>query len=91
MVGIQGSGKSFIAEHYLKRANYDVVSNDKSGGRDKVGKMSRHFVDSQITGFQNFDQITQMSTCGQGEFLLGQLFISPNILVTLSKVKLRVF
>lgn len=36
MVGIQGSGKSFIAEHYLKRANYDVVSNDKSGGRDKV-------------------------------------------------------
>ncbi len=36
MVGIQGSGKSFIAEHYLKRANYEVVSNDKSGGRDKV-------------------------------------------------------
>jgi len=36
MVGIQGSGKSFVAEHYLKRANYEVVSNDKSGGRDKV-------------------------------------------------------
>jgi len=36
MVGIQGSGKSFIADHYLKRANYEVVSNDKSGGRDKV-------------------------------------------------------
>ena len=36
MVGIQGSGKSFIAEQYLKRANYEVVSNDKSGGRDKV-------------------------------------------------------
>jgi hypothetical protein len=36
MVGIQGSGKSFIAERYLKRANYEVVSNDKSGGRDKV-------------------------------------------------------
>ena len=36
MVGIQGSGKSFIAEQYLKKANYEVVSNDKSGGRDKV-------------------------------------------------------
>jgi hypothetical protein len=36
MVGIQGSGKSFIAKHYLERANYDVVSNDKSGSRDKV-------------------------------------------------------
>ena len=36
MVGIQGSGKSFVAEHYLKRATYEVVSNDKSGGRDKV-------------------------------------------------------
>jgi len=32
---MKGSGKSFVANHYLARANYEVVSNDKSGGRDK--------------------------------------------------------
>ena len=44
MVGIQGSGKSFIAERYLKRANYEVVSNDKSGGRDKVLTLRFYFL-----------------------------------------------
>ena len=57
MVGIQGSGKSFIAEQYLKRANYEVVSNDKSGGRDKVN-MSCY---EQVSGL--WDRSFFLSSC----------------------------
>ena len=35
MVGVQGSGKSFFAENYLAKAGYTVISNDKTGSRDK--------------------------------------------------------
>ncbi len=35
MVGVQGSGKSFFAERHLATAGYEVISNDKSGNRDK--------------------------------------------------------
>ncbi len=39
MVGVQGSGKSFIAERRLQPEGYVVVSNDRSGGRDKSIKV----------------------------------------------------
>lgn len=35
MVGVQGSGKSFFAERYLGKQGYNVISNDKSGSRDR--------------------------------------------------------
>ncbi len=35
MVGVQGSGKSHFAETHLGKAGYSVISNDKTGGRDK--------------------------------------------------------
>ena len=39
MVGIQGSGKSFIAEEFLVPHGYVVASNDKTGGREKTLKV----------------------------------------------------
>ena len=35
MVGVQGSGKSFFAQKYLKTSGYEVISNDITGSRDK--------------------------------------------------------
>ena len=35
MVGVQGSGKSFFSEKYLSKTGYTVISNDKTGSRDK--------------------------------------------------------
>ena len=35
MVGVQGSGKSHFAETNFGKAGYVIVSNDKTGGKDK--------------------------------------------------------
>ncbi len=39
MVGIQGSGKSFFANHYLEPKGYEVANNDTTGSRDKTLKV----------------------------------------------------
>ena len=36
MVGIQGSGKSTVAQEWLAKSGYVVLSNDALGGRDKT-------------------------------------------------------
>ena len=42
MVGVQGSGKSYFAEKHLrKQAGYVVISNDKTGGREKSLKLMK--------------------------------------------------
>ena len=35
MVGVQGSGKSYFAEKNFGKAGYVIVSNDKTGGKEK--------------------------------------------------------
>ena len=38
MVGIQGSGKSFVSVSKFSPLGYTVASNDKTGGREKTLK-----------------------------------------------------
>lgn len=40
MVGIQGSGKSFVSTNILKPEGYVVASNDQLGGREKTMKVA---------------------------------------------------
>ncbi len=36
LVGVQGSGKSYVAENHFESAGYVVASNDRAGSRDKA-------------------------------------------------------
>ncbi|TRY61561.1 hypothetical protein TCAL_05698, partial [Tigriopus californicus] len=46
LVGVQGSGKSFLAETIYEPAGYVVASNDRSGGRDKTLKILAQALDA---------------------------------------------
>eukprot|EP00095_Tigriopus_kingsejongensis_P001907 maker-scaffold726_size105808-snap-gene-0.22 protein:Tk01907 transcript:maker-scaffold726_size105808-snap-gene-0.22-mRNA-1 annotation:"bifunctional polynucleotide phosphatase kinase" len=49
LVGVQGSGKSFLAETIYEPDGYIVASNDRSGGRDRTLKA----VDAALTSGQS--------------------------------------